>query len=99
MARFYDRRLWRDRIRPQYLAAHPLCEHCLRRGITRAAAHVDHIKPIEDGGAPTAEDNLQALCVQCHSRKTMIENGGKVRSLGCDVNGMPLDPAHPWNDG
>jgi 5-methylcytosine-specific restriction endonuclease McrA len=35
-------------------------------------AHVDHIKPLEEGGTDAAE-NLQTLCESCHGRKTRAE--------------------------
>ena len=35
-------------------------------------AHVDHIKPLEEGGTD-AEENLQTLCESCHGRKTREE--------------------------
>ena len=31
--------------------------------------HLDHVVPLEDGGQDSVE-NLQALCVSCHSQKT-----------------------------
>ena len=34
---------------------------------------VDHIKPLERGGAPFDETNLQALCRGCHISKTRRE--------------------------
>lgn len=35
-------------------------------------AHVDHIVPLESGGGD-ADDNLQVLCISCHSVKTRTE--------------------------
>lgn len=58
-----------------YLKAHPLCVHCLAKGITVAAECVDHITPKESGGSDF-ESNLQALCWPCHSRKTVLQDGG-----------------------
>ncbi len=37
-----------------------------------AAAHVDHIRPLEEGGTDDA-GNLQTLCESCHGRKTRAE--------------------------
>ena len=38
---------------------------------------------------------LQSLCPACHSRdKQQLERSGFVR--GCDRDGVPLDPSHPW---
>ena len=43
-------------------------------------------------------DNWQALCASCHSRhKQRIERSGTV--IGCDVDGIPLDPRHAWAKG
>jgi 5-methylcytosine-specific restriction protein A len=62
-ARGYDR-TWR-RLRLMMLREHPLCTRC-----GRAASLIDHVMPIEDGGARLDPANLQALCRDCHARKT-----------------------------
>lgn len=57
-------------ISAAYLAEHPECEV---RWCTRESRHVDHI----DGDTSNREEwNLQALCVQHHSRKTVQHDGG-----------------------
>jgi len=56
----------------------PLCEECESRGVLKAMAHVDHIKPRCD--RPDLEldaSNLQSLCESCHNRKTCIEQRSK----------------------
>lgn len=68
----YDSR-WR-KIRNAFLAAHPLCAECERAGRIVAATEVDHITPLSQGGTH-AEENLQALCHSCHSKKTAKEDG------------------------
>ena len=51
-------------------AERPECEVTWCR---RPSAHVDHI----DGDNTNNEEwNLQALCVPCHSRKTVKHDGG-----------------------
>ena len=40
--------------------------------------HVDHIIALEDGGQDIAE-NLQALCVSCHSEKTRLNRLRKTQ--------------------
>jgi len=40
------------------------------------AAHVDHVRPLEDGGTDS-DDNLQTLCSSCHGRKTRQEQRRK----------------------
>jgi len=49
------------------------CEKCDRRGRGFTWLHLDHIVPLADGGAFTA-DNMQLLCPDCHSAKTISEN-------------------------
>lgn len=71
-SRGYDAR-W-QKLRTMFLAAHPLCvdPYGLHQSPV-AATDVDHKKPKRDGGT-NLWDNLQALCHECHSRKTAMEN-------------------------
>lgn len=92
-ARGYDRR-WR-KLRLRVLRDEPLCRFCKQQGRTTLAQVVDHIVPKREGGTD-ARENLQPLCAPCHdSIKAAMEKGGVVR--GCDINGLPLDPGHHWN--
>lgn len=63
----YDRRDWRDRIRPRQLSREPLCEFCKEQGRIEPATEVDHID-----GDPWNDDpyNLRSLCKPCHSGRT-----------------------------
>jgi len=49
-----------------------LCQPCLRNGRPRPAKQVDHRIPKFEGGADD-DDNLQAICVECHKAKTAEE--------------------------
>lgn len=69
---FYKSAAWR-RCRAAYLRVNPMCVECRRRGALVAAVVVDHVVPIKDGGARFDWNNLQALCVPCHNRKTAGE--------------------------
>ncbi|WP_420437032.1 HNH endonuclease [Candidatus Poriferisodalis sp.] len=40
---------------------------------------LDHIKPLGDGGTD-ADDNLQLLCRDCHTRKTRRENQARAKA-------------------
>ena len=46
------------------------CEGCGKRG----RLQIDHVKPMSDGGEPFDMNNLQALCRDCHTCKTTMEN-------------------------
>lgn len=72
---------WR-RAAKEFLRANPLCAECLRRGITRAATDVDHIIPWNNLGQRDMRlfwdrSNWQALCHECHSRKTARERAAR----------------------
>jgi 5-methylcytosine-specific restriction enzyme A len=84
-----------QRLRASVLSGEPLCRHCTQDGKTVPATDVDH----RDGN-PANNDpiNLQPLCHAHHSRKTAQDHGKRV-AHGCDEEGMPLDPDHPWNRG
>lgn len=58
--------------RRRYLAAHPTCEML---GCSSPASHADHIRGLGPFG-PNEDDELQALCASCHSRKTATHDGG-----------------------
>lgn len=70
----YKSKKWRS-FRELYLAEHPLCENF--EECHNFAEHVDHIKRIEseDDVLFYDENNLQALCKRCHSRKTAKQDG------------------------
>ncbi|MGZ8351370.1 MAG: HNH endonuclease [Allosphingosinicella sp.] len=102
MARpFYQSVRWRRIAATVRSIRPPICAICGAHG----ARHVDHIMPRKAGGRETS-DNLQLLCGPCHARKTDIRDGGFGRArrpdrscgpVGCDTDGMPLDPGHWWN--
>lgn len=68
--RGYDHH-WRH-IRQAFLKANPLCVRCEQQGTVAVATDIDHIVPKRWGGKDI-EFNLQALCHECHSRKTQRE--------------------------
>lgn len=46
------------------------CNSC--HELLKSTFHIDHIIQICKGGT-NHEDNLQALCVECHAQKTQLE--------------------------
>lgn len=88
---------WRWRIaRAKFLALHPLCRYCAKRGIVEPATVCDHIIKHEgDEVLFWDQANWQPLCKTCHdSAKQTLEKSGYLK--GSDLEGMPLDPRHPW---
>ncbi|GAB5387073.1 MAG: hypothetical protein Alpg2KO_00410 [Alphaproteobacteria bacterium] len=61
-SRGYGRK-WR-KLRARFLTKNPDCVSC-----GRVATVVDHILPLNDGGG-NEMGNLQALCRDCHAKKT-----------------------------
>lgn len=69
----YHTSMWR-RLSKQKRQDNPYCEHCAKNKRATIAQMVDHIVPIEFGGAPFNIDNLQSLCHRCHAIKTAADN-------------------------
>lgn len=73
-ASFYHTTAWR-KLRGVYIKQHPLCEcaDCKKLPVPLPAEHVDHIRPIKDGGDPMSWENLQSLNRKCHNKKSAKE--------------------------
>lgn len=85
-----------QKARATFLERHPLCADHQKRGHIVPATVVDHITPHRgDQTLFWDKTNWQSLCKQCHDgHKQRLERGGAI--TGCDVTGLPLDPAHHW---
>lgn len=94
--RLYASKAWAA-LRASHLAEHPLCAWCSEAGYTRAAEVVDHSLAHRGNEALFFDPaNLLSLCRPHHdSAAQSRDRTGRVR--GCDINGQPLDPHHPWN--
>ena len=74
---------------------------CTVPGCGRPAVVVDHIIARRDGGTD-AITNLRSLCRE-HDNQAKEDHTGRRRSggrftvRGCDSDGLPLDPNHPWH--
>ncbi len=81
---------WR-RLRASVLCEQPLCPECEADGYLVPAVEVDHV----DGNPANNErENLRGLCKMHHGQKTRRE---QRPALLYGADGMPTDPAHPWN--
>jgi len=79
----------------------PLCGQGFEAHNSKAI-HLDHIERIADNpGRRLDEANWRAVHGHCHSRVTAQEDRAKERgfALGARADGMPSDPAHPFNRG
>lgn len=102
MKRPYDSERWR-KARAWFLAQNPLCAYCARMGRDKGATAVDHIKPWKEGKTAAERyqlfwdsENWQPLCASCHSGVKRMEDLHGY-SQACGVDGLPLDPRHPWS--
>jgi len=73
----YNSRRWR-KLRLTILRANPICTMCLQKDRYTTANVVDHIEPINKGGATWNVDNLQALCTPCHNSKSATDRVGRA---------------------
>ncbi len=79
---------------------------CAVPGCRNRAAFADHFPAPHPRGAtgPTPADaltNLRSLCPEHDAqvkegRDGSRRNGGAFTVRGCDADGMPIDPSHPW---
>ncbi|WP_242506587.1 HNH endonuclease [Piscirickettsia salmonis] len=84
-------RLWGrwQRERKIFLQDHPLCKQCLQDDKLIPTTEVDHIKPHDgDHDLMWNQNNWQALCKSCHSRKTVNEDGGFGRKKSPQGRGV-----------
>lgn len=99
----YSTRAW-QRLRLAKLAESPLCEVCATRGKVVPASAVDHKQSIRSGGEAFPDlAGLMSLCASCHGVKTAARDAPHIRPQGdgiafkgCDSDGIPIDPTHPF---
>ena len=92
--RGYDHR--RRKARRLYLDENPLCVMCLEDGHIEPATVVDHVVPhLQRAELFWDTANWQSLCKKHHdSTKQREEKRG--HAIGCDADGIPLEPNKHW---
>src|SRR5262245_33398930 len=92
---FYGRYPWKRTRRLARMAAGFRCNQCGE--LTLTGLHVHHLKALKRAPALAHEPlNLMPLCGTCHNLEEPRQ--GKPQR-GCDIEGNPLSPDHPWNRG
>ena len=89
---FYSSREWREARAECIRRAHFRCSNCPRVGIRLFA---DHITELKDGGHPTSQANLQALCGSCHTAKTAEARRQRVARPSIPTQGQGRAQAAP----
>lgn len=85
---FYKTKKWQT-CRAKYISQHPLCEKCLELGIVNPSRYVHHKiflneSNVHDTAIAYGDENLQALCYECHERE---HERKKKRRFRVDPNG------------
>lgn len=65
-----------------------MCQTCKRNGRITLASEVDHITALDNGGS-NDDDNLEAICVECHKAKS-AKDTGKQRRPQIGPDGWPV---------
>src|SRR5689334_12589425 len=98
--RYYHSAHWL-KLRGQALARDH--SRCVIPGCGDPGTHVDHIKTRPNVDHPTAADVLANLRTLCSTHDAQLKERGdgsraaKATVKGCDADGWPLDPVHPWS--
>jgi 5-methylcytosine-specific restriction protein A len=72
----YKTKRWQLR-RKQVFERDPFCADGRVCEGKAPSVEVDHVVPLDQGGAPYAMDNLRGTCHACHEAKTAEENRGR----------------------
>ena len=84
LQRFYNSTAWKN-LRRLKLQRNPVCEICFAGGRMADATIVDHIKSLKDCYAARLDmDNLQSVCLSCHSRKTRKEEAERRDAVAAE---------------
>lgn len=83
--------------RKRFLAANPWCIWCARFGVQTAATRVNHRIPHRGHRRLFLDkSNWEPVCERCHNSACKQQDRGRPVK-GCDLDGLPIDPNHPWN--
>lgn len=96
--RWYSLKAWKI-ARDRQLARWPLCGRCQKAGRVTVATVVNHRKPHRGDWALFIDpENHESVCKDHHDGLIQREEA-RGYIIGSDIEGRPVDPAHPWNAG
>ena len=96
--KIYNSARWRN-ARSNFLCHNPLCVSCMDVGRVTPAMVVHHKVPHDGDWEKFWDlDNWESLCYKCHNTVARMRDIHGF-SQSCGVNGVPVDPLHPWNRG
>jgi 5-methylcytosine-specific restriction protein A len=94
----YRRKAWLV-LREEHLRLNPFCVKCMEANVHTLGNTVDHKVPHKgDMDLFFDKTNLQTMCHSHHSKDKQIEER-RGFAPGCDAQGNPLDPRHPFFGG
>lgn len=91
--KWYSSPAWKVRKRDQR-AAQPLCELCLKEGVTRLMSIVDHHPPHNEDYQQFFTGPVRSLCKPHHDGQAQAD---EARGFSVEIgeDGWPSDPTHP----
>lgn len=88
--KYYQLKEWKM-LSDYYRMEHPLCQECLKNGITKQSEHTHHIvSPFKSSLSENERmsllldpSNLMALCAECHSKIHLLQEKQKKLKKSC----------------
>jgi 5-methylcytosine-specific restriction protein A len=92
-SRFHGSYRWKKARKVARIAAGHTCARCGL--VVVKGLHTHHKKKVADHPAVQLEpQNLECVCGSCQN--ALEPRNGAVRLSGCNIDGSPTDPRHPW---
>ena len=94
---FHSTALWQRTRRVAKIEAGYTCTRCKAFLPGKGELHVHHKRPVARSASLALEPlNFQVVCPGCHNIIEPRSGTPRIKS-GCDIDGHPLSPDHPWN--
>ena len=94
--KLYSSAQWKA-LRADQLKKHPLCAFHLKRSKIVEATVVHHVRPKDKDNIATFFRGPSSRCANRVTTSAGQKEDKRGYVMGCDINGVPLDPEHHWN--